>query len=148
MTNSFIFELFKIKKKLIKLLLTLVWSPVQENKKSFFLWILISNTRHSYRLCALQGEQPHVHWNNCWLGFPADSASPANMRAISPKEPSIYYVHKIFRKTNISNPLIRTRNSSFSEKFAYVLNAWHLTSRWKRDLDATFNTYARWEYLT
>ena len=42
----------------------------------------------------------------------------------------IKYVRKIFRKTNISNPLIRTRtcayqgvrNVSFSENFAYVLN--------------------------
>ena len=46
--------------------------------------------------------------------------------------PSIMYVRKIFRKTNISNPLIRTRtcaykgvgNVSFSENFAYVLNGW------------------------
>ena len=44
--------------------------------------------------------------------------------------PSIKYVDKIFRKTNISNPLIRTRtcayqgvaNVSFSGNFAYVLN--------------------------
>ena len=49
--------------------------------------------------------------------------------------PSIKYVHKIFRKTNIYNPLIRTRrcvyqvrNVSFSENFAYVLNGWPLWS--------------------
>ena len=44
--------------------------------------------------------------------------------------PSIKYVRKIFRKTNISNPLIHTRtcayqwvrNVRFSENFAYVLN--------------------------
>ena len=43
---------------------------------------------------------------------------------------SISYVRKIFRKTNISYPLIRTRscayqevrNVSFSENFAHVLN--------------------------
>ena len=43
---------------------------------------------------------------------------------------SIKYARKIFRKTNISNPLIRTRtcayqgvrNVSFSENFTYVLN--------------------------
>ena len=48
--------------------------------------------------------------------------------------PSIKYVRKIFRKTNISNPLIRTRtcayqgvrNISFSENFSYVLNGWPL----------------------
>ena len=48
--------------------------------------------------------------------------------------PSIKYVRKIFRKTNISTPLIRTRTSayqgirniSFSETFAYVLNGWPL----------------------
>ena len=42
---------------------------------------------------------------------------------------SIYYVRKIFRKTNISYPLIHTgtsacqevRNESFLEKCAYVL---------------------------
>ena len=42
----------------------------------------------------------------------------------------IKYVRIIFRKTNISNPLIRThtcayqgiRNVSFSENFAYILN--------------------------
>ena len=45
---------------------------------------------------------------------------------------TIKYVRKISRKTNISNPLIRTstcayqgvRNVSFSENFAYVLNGW------------------------
>ena len=45
---------------------------------------------------------------------------------------SVKYVGKIFRKTNISNSLIRTltcayqgvRNVSFSENFAYVLNGW------------------------
>ena len=40
----------------------------------------------------------------------------------------IWYICKIFRKTNISHPLIRTcaykgvRNVSCSETFAYVLN--------------------------
>ena len=49
---------------------------------------------------------------------------------------SIYYVPKIFRKTNISYPLIRTRtgayqgvgNVGFSENFAYVLNGWTLSN--------------------
>ena len=49
---------------------------------------------------------------------------------------SIKYARNIFRKTNISNPLIRTRtcayqgvrNVSFSENFAYVLNGWPLTT--------------------
>ena len=48
--------------------------------------------------------------------------------------PSIKYVHKTFRKTNISNPLIRTRtcahqgvkNVSFSKNYAYVFNEWPL----------------------
>ena len=48
----------------------------------------------------------------------------------NPLRLSIKYVRNIFRKTNISNPLIRTRtcayqevrNVSFSENFAYVLN--------------------------
>ena len=43
---------------------------------------------------------------------------------------SIKYAPKIFRKTNISNPPVRTRtcayqgvrNAGFSENFAYVLN--------------------------
>ena len=49
---------------------------------------------------------------------------------------SIKCVHKIIRKTNISNPLILTRtcayqggggtNVSFSENFAHVLNGWLL----------------------
>ena len=47
---------------------------------------------------------------------------------------SIKNVRKIFRKINISNPLIRTRtcayqgvrNVSFSGNFAYVLNGWPL----------------------
>ena len=46
------------------------------------------------------------------------------------KGSSIKYLRKISRKTNISNPLIRTRtctyqgviNDNFSENFAYVLN--------------------------
>ena len=45
-----------------------------------------------------------------------------------------WYAHEIFRKTNISNPLIHTRtctyqgveNVSFSENFACVLNGWPL----------------------
>ena len=45
-------------------------------------------------------------------------------------ESSIKYVSKIFQKTNISYPLIRTRtcayngvrNNSFSECLAYILN--------------------------
>ena len=52
---------------------------------------------------------------------------------------SIKYVRKIFRKTNISNPMIRThkcayqrvKNISFSENFAYVLNRWPLSVRVK-----------------
>ena len=46
------------------------------------------------------------------------------------------YVRKIFRKSNISKPLIRTltftyqvrnvRNVSFAENSAYVLNGWPL----------------------
>ena len=51
-------------------------------------------------------------------------------------EYSFKYVRKIFRKTNISYPLICTRtyayqgvkNVSFSENFAYVLNGWPLGS--------------------
>ena len=42
------------------------------------------------------------------------------------KGPSIKYERKVFRKTNISNPMVRThqrvRNVSFSENFAHVLN--------------------------
>ena len=49
-----------------------------------------------------------------------------------PWGPFIKNVRKIFRKTNICNPLIRTRtctyqdvrNVSFSENCAYVLNEW------------------------
>ena len=43
---------------------------------------------------------------------------------------TIKYARKIFRKTNISSPVTRTRacygvrNVSFSENFAYVLNGW------------------------
>ena len=52
-----------------------------------------------------------------------------------PKESSIKCILEIFRKTNISNPLLRTRtcahqgirNVSFSETFAYVLNEWPLS---------------------
>ena len=51
--------------------------------------------------------------------------------------PSIKHVRKILRKTNISNPLIRTRpnahqgvrNVSPSENFAYVLNRWSLEEK-------------------
>ena len=52
------------------------------------------------------------------------------------KGSSIKYVRKIFRKTNISKPLIRTgtcayqgvRNVIFSENFAYILNGWTLNA--------------------
>ena len=51
------------------------------------------------------------------------------------KGSSITYDRKIFRKTNISNPLTRTRtcayqrnrNVSFSGNFAYIINGWPLT---------------------
>ena len=49
------------------------------------------------------------------------------------KGSSIKYVRKIFWKSNISYPQIRTqrvRNVSFLENFAYVLNVWPLT--WKQ----------------
>ena len=57
---------------------------------------------------------------------------------------SIKYVRKIFRKTNISNSLIRThtyahhgvRNVSFSENFPYVLNRWTLQIRTFRLVNA------------
>ena len=47
----------------------------------------------------------------------------------------ISYVRKIFRKTNLSYPLVRTpvcayqevRNVSFSENFANVINEWYLS---------------------
>ena len=46
----------------------------------------------------------------------------------SSQRPSIKYVRKIYRKTNISKPLIRTRiREKFLESFAYVLNGWPLT---------------------
>ena len=49
-------------------------------------------------------------------------------------ESPIKYIRKTFRKTSISNHLIRTRkcvyqgirNVSFAENFAYVLNGWPL----------------------
>ena len=52
------------------------------------------------------------------------------------KGSSIKCVRKISRKTNISNPLIRTRtcayqgarNVSISENFAYLLHGWPLIS--------------------
>ena len=55
---------------------------------------------------------------------------------------SIKCVRKMFRQTNGSNPLIRTRtcayqgarNISFSENFAYVLNGWPLLWRWPLSL--------------
>ena len=53
---------------------------------------------------------------------------------------SVKYVRKIYRKTNISNPLIRTsacgyqevRNVSFPENFAYVPNRWPLIHNCKK----------------
>ena len=56
----------------------------------------------------------------------------AKFQILFPWGSSIKYVRKIFRKTNISNPLKRTptyayqgvRNVSFSENFAYALNGW------------------------
>ena len=49
----------------------------------------------------------------------------------------IYCVHKIFRNTNISYPLIRTlscayqgvRNASLSENFVNAINEWSLTNK-------------------
>ena len=58
------------------------------------------------------------------------------MELCIPQEGSfVYYIHKIFRKTNISYPLLRTwtclyqgvKNVSFSENFANVINKLSLT---------------------
>ena len=63
-------------------------------------------------------------------------------------EPFIKYVRKIFRKTNISNPLIRTRtwayqgarNVSISENFVYVLHGWPLIrEKWAIDVYGLMN---------
>ena len=64
---------------------------------------------------------------------------------ISDMGPSIKYVRKVFRKTNISNPLMRTRtcayqgvgNVSFSENDAYVLTKWPLRVPKQIDLKQT-----------
>ena len=66
---------------------------------------------------------------------------------------SIKYVRKIFRKTDISNPLIRTRtcayqgvkNVSFSEDFAYLLNGWPLANFLL--LPGILNTYRSWNMI-
>ena len=63
----------------------------------------------------------------------------APSRKGSPEGSPIKYIRKIFRKANISNPLIRTRtcayqgvrNVSFSENFAYVLYGCPLNAIWK-----------------
>ena len=59
--------------------------------------------------------------------------------------PTIYYAHKIFRKTGISYLLIRTRtcaykgvgNVSFSENVAYVLNEGSPDSLWVQKQELT-----------
>ena len=73
--------------------------------------------------------------------------------------PSIKYVHKIFRKTNISNPLIRprtcayqgVRNNSFSKIFAYVLNGWPpvfvIFTKQKSHLSSIFSYIDIWQIL-
>ena len=62
------------------------------------------------------------------------------------------YVRKIFPKTNISNPLIRTRtcayqkvrNVSFSENFTYVLNGWPQMKSKEINLNIDLNTQIQW----
>ena len=66
---------------------------------------------------------------------------------------SIKYVRKIFRKTDISNPLIRRRtctyqgvkNVSFSEDFAYLLNGWPPANFLL--LPGILNTYRSWNMI-
>ena len=65
---------------------------------------------------------------------------------------SIKYVSKIFRKTNISNPLIR--NVSFLENFAYVLNWWPLDKSSNKNFALIFaeadlgpQQHSRWSTL-
>ena len=70
------------------------------------------------------------------------------------KGSSIKYVRKIFGKTNISNPLIRTRmcayqglrNVGFLEHFAYILNEWPLTwSTFLTRFKSMFHFYIPWK---
>ena len=72
----------------------------------------------------------------CSLSVPLVNTAPIRQPPVLRSQgSSIEYARKIFRKTNISYPLIRTRtcayqgvrNVSFSENFAYVLNAWALS---------------------
>ena len=75
--------------------------------------------------------------SNCFLIFSwsfsnLESLKLRNQLVNQKKGSCIKYVRKIFRKTNISTPLIRkrtraypgVRDVSFSEHFAYVLNGW------------------------
>ena len=90
-------------------------------------WCLFfQNVRHSINLS-------NLIWKSCYNQKIARIVACRQRKFLSVHMgPSINYVTKIFRKTNISNSVIRTRtcvyqgfrNVSFSENFAYVLNGW------------------------
>ena len=55
LTHSVRYKLFKIQKKLIKLIFTLIRWSIEGAYKSFLFWILISSTRHSFKFRGLTG---------------------------------------------------------------------------------------------
>ena len=94
----------------------------------------VSNLASSYfQLVMILFEAPLLSW--CYQRHNKDPAKCLWWNFFLWKQgSSIKYVRKIFRKTNISNFLIRTRtcayqgvrNVSFSENFTYALNGWPL----------------------
>ena len=94
--------------------------------------VLYADINSSNLLCSFTPKNYH---NTALKNAKEPNVSTLNSFNTSIKGPSIKYIRKIFRKTNISNRLIRTRtcayqgvrNVSFSENFAYVLNGWHQT---------------------
>ena len=70
-----------------------------------------------------------------WLLLPSTRGSL--IQSCQDRGPSIKHVRKIFRKTNISNPLICTRPNAYQgvrnvcplENFAYVLDRWSLEEK-------------------
>ena len=98
-----------------------VWYPLQSFEK-------VKNT-HEGSVLIFSGGIEVEHW------LKMGSWNWNFTISLNRQGPSIKYVRKIFRKSNISNPLIRTRkcayqgvrNVSFSEHFAYVLNGWPLS---------------------
>ena len=99
---------------------------------NFFLFILHKKRKKTRGFLTFSVGIEMEHWPEIGYIWEYPTANPSHLQFTFPEGSFISYVHKDVRKTNISDPLIRTptcayhagRNVGFSGNFTSVLNEW------------------------